>query len=117
MYIILLYLVGDQWGQGWFIRLDLYFQLIQNYDGDVSDIKNFRKFLPQHLKRLATDIDKLCENLVTISELATEYDIIGLYMTNACYGCQNDCPGQRDHMECDTGCLHDPQFCEKCRPF
>ena len=31
-----------------------------------------------------------------------------------CYGCLYDRPGQRDHMECPSGCLHSPQYCGEC---
>lgn len=31
-----------------------------------------------------------------------------------CFGCIHSCPEQRDHMECDTGCLHSASFCDSC---
>lgn len=33
---------------------------------------------------------------------------------NECFGCNNDKLDQLSHMVCDTGCLHDPRFCENC---
>ncbi len=31
-----------------------------------------------------------------------------------CYGCIHDRPGQKDHMECPTGCLHAKEECSMC---
>lgn len=31
-----------------------------------------------------------------------------------CLGCRYDYPAQKDHMDCDTGCLHDKKNCYKC---
>lgn len=28
-----------------------------------------------------------------------------------CYGCANELGGQRDHMDCPSGCLHDKESC------
>lgn len=56
------------------------------------------------------------DNLATISELSLKYEIVGIYMSSSCYGCRYDRPGQDDHMECDTGCLHDPDLCSWCIP-
>lgn len=33
---------------------------------------------------------------------------------NKCYGCLYDRMGQNDHMECNSGCLHDPETCIIC---
>lgn len=46
------------------------------------------------------------------NEEYTEKDFI--ITKNECFGCNNDKLDQRSHMECDTGCLHDPKFCEIC---
>lgn len=27
-----------------------------------------------------------------------------------CYGCLNNLPSQKDHMECNTGCLYDEKI-------
>lgn len=34
--------------------------------------------------------------------------------TESCEGCALGCGGQKDHMECPGGCLHDPSNCINC---
>ena len=31
-----------------------------------------------------------------------------------CQGCQNNEGAQNAHMDCKTGCLHNPEFCDFC---
>lgn len=37
-----------------------------------------------------------------------------MYPSTQCYGCINDKLDQLSHMECPTGCLHDPEDCPIC---
>ena len=56
------------------------------------------------------------------SELACRYDVHKKYLItdikklSTCDGCVNDSPGQLDHMQCSSGCLHDWTSCESCNP-
>lgn len=91
-----------------------YHKLTWNFMGDVTDVENFRHFLPPEYKYFAEDIEKLWNSLANFFDLSSKYSLSGIYITNACFGCQNDCAGQQDHMECNTGCLHDPNICFFC---
>jgi len=50
----------------------------------------------------------------TLEMIKAKYSLSLIEIAPACYGCRYDRPGQRDHMECSTGCLHNPDICENC---
>jgi hypothetical protein len=59
-----------------------------------------------------------CEMLKATIRIGTEM-IVGEMKTkkalmSRCEGCRIDAPGQRSHMECPTGCLHDDDHCPDC---
>lgn len=64
------------------------------------------------IKECWEDFSRRCSK--DIHELALEYELIDLQQIR-CFGCINGCCGQKDHMECDTGCLHDPKNCDICQ--
>lgn len=92
----------------------LFRKLTRDFEGDTSNVEKFRNFLPSKLKHLAHDIPRIKTFMTDVSKLSTRYKLISIYTSSACYGCQNDRPGQYDHMECDTGCLHSSDTCSYC---
>src|SRR5437868_5013534 len=55
------------------------------------------------------------EKLISLDEIRQLFDI-ELISTDdlKCFGCLNNCSGQDEHMECNTGCLHNSTFCDIC---
>ena len=62
---------------------------------ELDDTKNFEFQIWYHVLR-----DE------TLPERIPLFNIKSINKIYTCYGCENDSPGQRDHMECG-GCLHD----------
>ena len=42
------------------------------------------------------------------------YNIVGITILEHCEGCVLNMGGQRSHMECPDGCLHDKEGCDFC---
>lgn len=83
-------------------------------DLDVKDLDNAearRNYLPDQYKGYANDLEKLKEQMASLYEISQLYHICDIKVAPDCYGCLYDCGGQRDHMECPTGCLHNSQEC------
>lgn len=57
------------------------------------------------LNKIKKSVKNARENLKDILD-ETEY--------SDCYGCLNEYSGQKDHMECPNGCLHNPENCFIC---
>lgn len=47
-------------------------------------------------------------------EILSRYHMIDIERLSDCDGCRNKALGQKAHMECDTGCLHDKDICFRC---
>lgn len=45
----------------------------------------------------------------------TDIDIIEGISDKKCEGCENDQPGQLEHMSCPNGCLHIHENCDICK--
>ena len=70
---------------------------------------------PKNLKDMA--ITELLDEIKTegkdllFHEIFIMYNIEIIGKAPNCYGCRHDLGGQRDHMECNTGCLHNSDYC------
>lgn len=95
-------------------RESRFIKLITNFEGELDDTESFQTYLPAIYKPFAADIDRLKEQLCSLYEITNRYHILRIELTSPCYGCRNELPSQYDHMECNTGCLHDPMFCANC---
>ena len=67
-----------------------YSRVIQNLS--APNFKDIREWMSLPAGRYTTKIEKLSD----------------------CYGCAYECGGQKDHMECPSGCLHDKTSCFEC---
>jgi len=82
-------------------------------------------------KRKIIHLDEVCEDIehriykeilekksgtknVSEDEIIRKYKIYDIEVTESCFGCVNGCCGQKDHMECPSGCLHDMKTCATC---
>lgn len=102
-----------------------YNKLFANYHGSMKDIDAIRDYLPTQYKQYADNPIRLTEHMASLYEISRKYmisnvviDVKNDMITDVknkgeikCFGCVYDCPGQRDHMQCPTGCLHDPITC------
>lgn len=95
-------------------RESRYYKLMQKYDGNVDDAKALREYLPMRYIPYVDNLDLLKEILASPHEIIQLYEISNIEPAPTCQGCLYDCMGQRDHMECNTGCLHDPIMCGNC---
>jgi hypothetical protein len=55
------------------------------------------------------------EELVSMADVMNMYNITDLKLESYCHGCVWDRPGQCDHMDCPTGCLHNASQCPLCK--
>ena len=73
----------------------------------------------------ATDSDGLVENYVIFCMIEPTVEIARKFFSSKectirieklsdCYGCAHENCGQKNHMECPTGCLHDKTSCWHC---
>jgi hypothetical protein len=96
-------------------RNSRYDKLFSNFDfKNINSIQAIRDYLPIQYKQYANNFDKLLDELASMYEISQLYNISNIELAPNCYGCIYDCPGQQDHMECPTGCLHDPKTCFEC---
>lgn len=94
-------------------------KLTDEYKDTTENVEAFRAYLPMEYKQYANNPNLLLEQLASMYEITHKYNITNVEAapdSTKCYGCLYDCMGQKDHMECNTGCLHDPQFCYTCEP-
>lgn len=96
------------------IRTERIARLFAYFDGDRNDVKAVRKYLPQIYKPFAGDLKKLKRQMASLYEINTRYEVSNIKEAPDCIGCLYDCEGQRDHMECPTGCLHTRTTCFVC---
>lgn len=95
-------------------RESRYIKLVTDFGGDFTDVKAFHDFLPPIYRPFASDIPWLKEQLGSLHEMTSRYTILDVKEASPCYGCRNELPSQYDHMECNTGCLHEPMLCRSC---
>lgn len=97
-------------------REDRLNKLLALSDTDNNDITvdNIRDRLPTQYQQYADDLDKLKQEMASLYEISQMYKITDVKLAPSCIGCIYDCPGQRDHMECPSGCLHQKEFCLLC---
>lgn len=62
------------------------------------------------------DAFRIKKELACIYDIHQKYLITDIKKLSNCDGCSNDSPGQLDHMQCSSGCLHDRGSCELCNP-
>lgn len=93
------------------LQYQLWEKILEAYQGDYSDTEALRAFLPPQYKMYASNIHDMGEATISMDEVKAHYSILHVEKSHPCYGCINDCCGQRDHMECPTGCLHDAEMC------
>ena len=93
-------------------RLD---RLLSGFDKDkVINVNGLRECLPVQYKQYADDLCKLKESMCSLYEISQMYKVSDIEIAPNCIGCLYDCNGQRDHMECPTGCLHERNLCLIC---
>jgi len=95
-------------------RSNRYNTIMSNYNGDLNDINDIYNFLPIEYKAYAKNLDDLLSSMCSLDEIVDKYYITNIELITSCYGCLNERLGQKDHMECDIGCLHDPNTCFNC---
>lgn len=81
---------------------------------DVTDVNDLKEYLPPQYQQYANNLTKLKEAMASLYEISQIYEISDVTLAPDCVGCIYDSPGQRDHMECPTGCLHEIQLCTSC---
>lgn len=91
-----------------------YFKLMKNYNGDDNDKEALYRYLPACYKSYVYDLPYLMEQLASLYEIQQQYKICDIEVAPDCPGCLFDCPGQKDHMQCNIGCLHNPMTCDCC---
>lgn len=89
-------------------------KLLKDFTGDVTNSEEIEEYLPLPYKKYAYNMDKLKNKMCSIYEILHKYTINDIELAPDCYGCLHDSPGQRDHMECPTGCLHSKYTCSYC---
>ena len=89
-------------------------KLINGYNGDTNDLKSFRSYLPEEYRNYAHDLNFLSEQLASLYDITDKYRITDIISISQCRGCVWERMGQKDHMECNTGCLHDSRLCDIC---
>lgn len=100
----------------------LFEEKLADYRGDTDSVSEVIRFLIG--RRLVSEAQLANAQPQTISELIEAVSpmylvhdrwwIDSIEPTSDCEGCRYDCPGQRDHMDCPTGCLHDTLTCSLC---
>jgi len=83
-------------------------------DETPPDPNTLREHLPSQYKQYADDINKLKEQMASLYEISQMYEVSDIQLAPTCIGCIYDCPGQLDHMECPSGCLHETELCFLC---
>ncbi|CAH6419277.1 Hypothetical protein HVR_LOCUS478 [uncultured virus] len=89
-------------------------KFLHNYNDDPSDIIKLKDYLWTEHQQSIDNIDDFIKELASVDDIINKYRIINIEETSLCFGCIYNRMPQTDHMECSTGCLHDPQFCEVC---
>lgn len=94
-------------------------RLVEKFENDMckdekGTMKKLRDSLHEQYKPYAYNLHELKERLASLYEVSKKYAITNIEPAPDCYGCLYDCPGQRDHMECPGGCLHDTTLCDIC---
>ena len=90
-------------------------KLLYNFDhNNIDNILLLEEYLPVQYKKYASDINQLKEQLSSLYEISNKYIISDIEQVPNCHGCIYDLGGQKDHMGCPTGCLHDSTSCIFC---
>lgn len=63
---------------------------------------------------LPSHIDAIKIKLWTLSNIKARYTIENIESIPSCMGCFNSCLNQEAHMDCNGGCLHNPDVCINC---
>ena len=94
-------------------RKSRYAKLMKRYYGG-NNVDDIREYLPTNYKHYADNMELLKEQIVSLHEINLTYCISEVKLAPECQGCLYESMGQRDHMDCDTGCLHDKTQCHIC---
>jgi len=89
-------------------------KIFREYTGNMEDTLAIHEYLPSELKVFASDHDAMKSQLASVYEILTKYKFTHIELAPDCNGCIYDLPGQSEHMDCISGCLHSPDFCYKC---
>lgn len=89
-------------------------KLLTDFNEDIKNVDALYHYLPDQYKQYASNVELLKQQMASLHEISGLYTISNIELAPDCYGCINDCGGQRDHMECPTGCLHDSTHCFSC---
>jgi len=52
--------------------------------------------------------------MASMYEVVEMFTLFDIELVKQCYGCENNLPGQNEHMDCEGGCLHDANTCKYC---
>jgi len=95
-------------------RQNRYNFIMENYSNDLDNSTMIREYLPKEYKQYADNLKLLKDEMSSLFEIVNKYKISDIEVAPLCNGCLNNSMGQRDHMDCNTGCLHDPKMCYLC---
>ena len=88
-----------------------------NYLLDICRDKIIDYKLDHRMISKNDDLVQLKLRCISLEEIKEVYTITNLKKLSKCEGCVNKAGDQFEHMECSSGCLHDPQFCDYCSQF
>ena len=74
-----------------------------------SGQSNTHKVLQEIITHLITKF-----KLKDINEFNAKYAVTDVKLAPLCHGCIYEHSGLREHMDCNNGCMHDPDFCYHC---
>lgn len=81
---------------------------------DPRFLINCRKHLPSQYIQYCNNISELNSSMASMYEISKVYTIYDIELAPKCIGCRYNWMGQRDHMQCPDGCLHDHKYCGEC---
>jgi len=103
------------------IREKRYQKMMKQYPFDEEDSEKVREYVPLIYKRYAKNREQLVRQMCSIYEINCIYSVSNIVVLETletfetCQGCIHQWPGQIDHMECPSGCLHDRSSCDICK--
>lgn len=101
------------------LQYDLFNEQMEGFRGNPYSVPEVVNFLIEMGIMSLRDNDfefrkDVINHVIPMYKVHNKWWIDGIEPTNDCEGCRYDYPGQRDHMQCSTGCLHDPHTCHLC---
>ena len=110
---------GDDLVQSGFsqIQRNIFDEKFTTYEGDFNNVKSMIRHIyplvPHHFEDIIT-VRQLINKIIPLYKVRIMYDITGIKEIPDCEGCQYDSPGQDNHTDCPSGCLHTSIYCDVC---